>query len=503
MLITIVVTRPEGGSPPLMRVYTQGHGHDAPSLCGLRKAFAGTGVVPLDDCAQARMRTVEMGKENAALAIPLPTEDELSGRTTAASIVTTAPPDMAFTLIALVPPKYLADLPPIVHRVLTDGCVRSCGALIDPTGSHLAVCADESIILSWDAATKRVVYLSGGFPDCDEPGLTVAIDAPVNTFKNLCEIDNSGGGLCANPPADKALFMRQDRCGRLHVPFNWDGIFTTDPVVLAGQSATSRKTDGEENRIWIPGREFVGSTPTASSESGVGDVDWRKPDIEVWYSTDTEFGLKGVVDKAEPSTVHILPNYEVKVFCDSPSNSAVPEACEGVDRGVNPSIKDCACRDRYSANCTCRREEPGRYFACAGGDRDGMPCTRHDHCNNKDGTSGGLCNGQPVCRPAGSVYKVDLTTPTGPSCDVDADCESRTDGLTQCGYRLFDLTAQTGATPGVIQLDQRLKKGGNKRRGTCVDAPASSCNNLKAKQDPLGCSSGECRGYQLVVKPQP
>jgi hypothetical protein len=324
----------------------------------------------------------------------------------------------------------------------------------------------------------------------------VSFTGPENTFKQMCEVDETGSGLCTDPPTESSLFMRQDSCGRLHIPFKWDGIFTTTPVVLAGYSATSRKRLGEENRIWIPGREFVGSTPTAKGNYDDAITEWRKPDMTVVYPTPTESGLKGVVDKATAATVHIFPNYEVKVLCETPSSSGVPEACEGVDRGVNASIPNCACRDRYDADCTCKIEEPGRYFACVGGDRENMPCTRHHHCNDKDGAPGGLCNGKPLCREDGAVYRADSNGPTGAACETNADCS---EGLPQCGFRLFDLSAQKDNGQSMIQLDRRLKKGARKRRGACVDTTTSSCNNLDENHDPKGCSSGECRGYRLLV----
>jgi hypothetical protein len=502
-LVGVVVTRPGGSRPPLVRVYTQARtgGHDAPMLCGLRKAFADTGIRPLDDCAQATMRTVPTGPEKAALGIPLPSEKDLLG---IAKAKTTDEPshNVAFTLMAMALPESPAELAAIVRRIHADGCVQSCRDFVSPAGSRGALCIDEVIDFGWNRISERVAYLNEGFPDCDHKGPTLTFTGPVNTFKNICEIDHSGGNRCADPPTDKTLSMRQDSCGRLHIPFKWDGVFVDTPVVVAGQSATSRKTQGGENRIWVPGREFVGSTPTAAGNGGGTDIDWRKPDITVWYPTSTEFGLKGVVDKTTPSTVHIFPNYEVRVLCDKPSSSGVPEACEGVDRGVNASVPNCACRDRYTADCSCKLEEPGRYFACVGGDRAEMPCTRHAHCNNKDGTPGGLCNGNPVCRPAGSVYKADPITLTGPACETDQNCAERTDGLTQCGFRLFDLSAQGEATDkSLIQLEHRLKHGGKKRRGTCVSAPGDSCNNLDDNADPQGCQSGECRGYRLEVAP--
>ena len=108
-----------------------------------------------------------------------------------------------------------------------------------------------------------------------------------------------------------------------------------------------------------------------------------------------------------------------------------------------------------------------------------------------------------MCRALGSVYKVDAGGATGPRCLTDDSCKARTDGLTQCGFRLFDLSAQkeTVNSKSVVQLERRLKRGGKKRRGACVDAPVGSCTNLNENADPQGCQSGECRGHRLVVAP--
>ena len=257
-----------------------------------------------------------------------------------------------------------------------------------------------------------------------------------------------------------------------------------------------RKEPSESPRIWVPGREFLGSTPLADPQGTSPGVDWRKPDIDVWYPGKQEFGLQGTVDQ-ENSIVHVFPRLRTDLVC---AGTAGANACMGVEQQSDGGLRFCACKDRREADCTCDPAlATSRYFACGDGKYRGMPCTRDRHCNPD-----GLCNGTPHCHKSGEVWVEGTPDDTGKECTVDNDCDTEA-GKRQCGYRLFNLEGGVenpgGGAPspkaGIIALDAKITPGGGrKRRGVCEPDATQPCSNGGAGSPP-GCTQGDCRGYAL------
>jgi hypothetical protein len=313
----------------------------------------------------------------------------------------------------------------------------------------------------------------------------------ANDFAKSCENEDATPPQCDQSHPKRSLKLWQDRCGGVHVPFNWKAIRTLPDGSklrreVRGRTGVGRKKSAEDPAVWIPGREFLGSTPVGDPQGTSTGVDWRKPLIDVWGQTPEEFGLQGVVDQ-DDSIVHIFPRVRTRIVCAA---AAKPNACMGVDDDPMGQYLFCACSDSGPGPCGCNEEATPRYFVCGSGDRRGMPCTRDRHC-----TGGGRCDGQPHCQDAGAVWTTDTPDDTGTNCTVDDDCATQGE-KTQCGYRLFNLEDAID-NDDLIVLDPKLVAGGpHKRRGVCENG-GTPCGNGMAGPGP--CAHGACRGFQLTA----
>jgi hypothetical protein len=380
----------------------------------------------------------------------------------------------------------------MLASIATDSCAAHCGALAE---NGTLACVDRFYAI----APGNIAVL-----DPVPCAVTIPDDFTRNDFQDKCEdLPPADPDLakCADDHTDLQLW--EDQCGGVHIPFDWreirKDISTTPPKditrVVAGRSATSRTEKGKlsSKRIWIPGREFIGSTPWADPQGTAATVDWRKPEIEPWYPAESpeEVGLRGSVDQ-DDSIVHVFPRMPVTLACKFGSNV---EACMGV--GENGGIS-CACTDRYPADCTCEMLSPPSFFACDGGDFDEMPCTRHAHCNSKPGSGNpsGSCSAQPTCQKDGKIGVWEFPgQASGDKCWVDQAC---VDPTPWCGKRLFDVSdrKETPSKPELIELDAKIDSGASgarHRRGACKESRANVCNQKGAN----ACDTGECRGYTL------
>ncbi|HET9062575.1 MAG TPA: hypothetical protein VFO62_04735, partial [Candidatus Binatia bacterium] len=317
----------------------------------------------------------------------------------------------------------------------------------------------------------------------------------------------SGPAQCNDAPT--SLHFWRSTCGAIHIPLDYstirlkqleDGSSVPINRFLAGRSGVGRERDLDKRRIFVPGREFVGSTPPHDPGDVNPDTRWRFPEIDVWYPAGdgaAELGLRGVADKDE-SIVHIFPRRPAFRVCTDALGAE--RACMGVtDGGLfcatdTPTVPELQCEDT---------DDIGKYFACVGGGRDNMPCTRDAHCKRKDSTEegDGICARQPICRPKGTVWRYDPDENPYPAtatrCSTDAVCKTHE----QCGYSLFDFGERVDAK-GLYTLDASITDtsiANRKRRGACTNDATDACTNGGPFDPPKCAATARCRGFSLIA----
>jgi hypothetical protein len=404
------------------------------------------------------------------------------------------------TVVVTRSPQSRAEHVALLSRIAADGCAANC-SLLAAARSLACVGPFYAVLASGTVVTDLV--------PC---GVTIPGTISKNKFKEKCEDLPSPDPDLEKCDDDRSILdFWEDACGGVHIPFDWteirkDTSTSTDVTRrVAGRSATSRTESGHlsSKRIWVPGREFVGSTPWNDPQGTAATTDWRKPDVEVWVPAESpeEFGLRGSVDQPD-SIVHIFPRMPVSLACDGVAGD---EACMGVEGGGGIS---CACRDRYPVGCVCKDVDPPKFFACDGGDFEGMPCTRHQHCNSKPGSPNpdGSCTQKPTCQKDGKqgVWESPGSS-AGTACWADGKC-TQVAQHPWCGYRLFDISDRKHPVyPKQRQLDAEINTGGRPRRGVCKGdkgkrnkvcnhVAGNNCNLADCDQNATVC---ECRGYTL------
>jgi len=361
---------------------------------------------------------------------------------------------------------------------------KDCGSLCSTLAANGALgCTDQAYVKNvLDAFTPWKLL-------CGVQQLPTTL--ATTDFSDQCtaDPDNPIGLPGCDEHAD-TLKIYVDECGNLHLPFKWDGLLSSSVStrLVSGTSAVSRHVEAHDKRdvgVWVPGREFVGSTPLA--DAGGNSTDWRLPNVDVFWDKESQaFGLRGLVDKKEDSVIHVVSRLPVTVVC----KDAPVEACMAVEEEYGVSKVTCACRDSRLADCGCKKEASpadANFFACEGA-HDGMPCTRTRHC-----IPGGTCTGQPKCQDKFAVFSE--KAPGSTSCWKDSDCPTDK----QCGYSLFDFTNRMdSAATRTVTLDVDIKgTATRKRRGVCqksagevcVPSTVSNCN---------GGANDFCEGYTLM-----
>jgi hypothetical protein len=389
----------------------------------------------------------------------------------------------------------LTQAPEVVYRsfvslltgIATKGCADMCGGLPD---MNAIACVDKLYAL-----TGTDHYDSDDIP-CWVGTAAVA----KQDFKTQCEdVPTPDGDLahCDDQPTELKFWT--DVCGGVHIPFDWENIAKDKNGVkitriVGGESGVGRSEKAMGPRLWIPGREFVGSTPYGDPQGTSTGVDWRMPEMDVWYPSGSSesAGLQGFVDQ-DDSIVHVFPRMRASLKC-----KGTDEACMGAGTAVRGRGIYCACRDLYAADCECDPLVPARYYACVGGYYDGMPCTRNAHC-----FPDGKCSGQPTCQATDKQGV--WTHGKGHSHGGPDDCWTNDDCTTPakpwCGYHLFDFGDRN--VGNVVTLDAEIVTGGaRQRRGTCKLKPGKSCAN-GAPLQACGAGEGACRGYTLQAQGHP
>jgi hypothetical protein len=419
-------------------------------------------------------------------------------------------------------PERAADYTALLERIHAQGCANACAGLLE---NGALGCIDELYSVAANGIAKSDPV----------PCFVGATTVSKQDFRAQCEdVDvpspDPDAAKCSTAQIKPTtLSFWQDVCGGIHIPFDWTEIRKDKDDkeinrIVAGHSGLSSTLATVGLRVWVPGREFIGSTPYDDPQGTKDTTDWRRPDVDVWYSGMPEsIGLIGTTDQKD-SIVHAFPRMLARAACNVTTGD---EACTSVEGRYSGSGRNCACRDRYAADCSCKPLNPERYFACTGAaEVEGMPCTRHAHCNNPEvGKPNGTCSGQPTCRPRTSdgVWAKGKKHDTGTkcwndepckavrlcsnkdteSCVADSDCPaSGTCSETWCGYHLFNFDDRK--QNGIITLDTEIKTGGSRvGRGVCKKDSTKVCNNDTGNPKACGASDGSCRGYTLQAGKRP
>ena len=338
--------------------------------------------------------------------------------------------------------KDVEDIAKVLLDIYDNGCESACEPL---QKLGVKVCITK-IYTQFPREDGSVEYR--------EDPLLCSVDIPTdpsgnergfNLFHQVCEADPTAPhdpslAKCNEPPANQTLWLWQSDCGAIHVPFDWTDIRIRQTPEgsksvtreVDGRSGVGRARDADNRRIWIPGREFVGSTHRDDPSDCGTYSRWRLPSIDVFYPDGpetAELGLSGAVDQ-DNSIVHIFPRRPAVLLC----KDGFPRACMKVEEhagiacscppGVTPcecvDSRRCSSGDRKGTVCMtnddCASAAPGgsdgicedafMHFACNGGDREDMPCTNDDHCKRRTtGGTDGRCTRQPRCQPAGAVFR--------------------------------------------------------------------------------------------------
>jgi hypothetical protein len=381
----------------------------------------------------------------------------------------------------------------VAYKALTEGCAAAreeCAAAhARNTVCGVYVCLDQ-IYLGTD---KEPCKVAAEFLDPFGCRL-VGLDQHEIFFRTQCTCDPNSPDCTANNCESNATtidwYVDDCRLEGIHGLFNWVGVYEEGRGRrVAGSGAAGRASEmKKDKRIVIPGREFLGSTGAApqNGEQWVPDFD-----VENGAHKSEESGLKGTVDKPT-SILHVYPRVPVDRMCKIKSKRV--EGCFAAPPpGPPPATPICPCASDQSENdCECVDVTP-RFFACAGGDFAGMPCTRPKHC------AGDVC-GMAYCHKKTDAVWMGKSEPKDKvPCLTDENCFDDE----QCGYSLFDFKTK-GPKKRFVTLDHHVKANGpRKRRGVCPDR--TPCSN--GRNDEHCRADKKCTGYKLqargVVTPTP
>jgi hypothetical protein len=400
-------------------------------------------------------------------------------------------------------------------------CADRCGQTGATTG--LDVCVDE--LYQTDTIDGGVAVAFSLDPvSCNIAIPQSGIQCGENDYQKLCTSpDMMGFAECkgASSGVNEIAFWRS-KCGGIHFPFSW-GEIRADPAdpndpdknkdrVLAGMTATARKKKqaGVEHRIYLPGKEFTGSTDCVSQCSDppcTNAGDWRIPEIDLWAQAAgaTTLGLTGVVDK-NASVIHVYPRTKAAIQCKDPNDPAKRQGCMKVDRYQGKRRALCACRDREPVGCDCLQTATPRFFECEAPPNwtgayefAGLPCMRHDHC-----PFGGYCSADPTCLDEDkAIWKKNASLGTV-SCQDETPCANGE----VCGFRLFDFSERVDATTGVGKLRRKVTGAPNsaETRGYCSNKRDKRCKKHQNCKGAAICSLGqtcECTGFLASAEGSP
>ena len=249
----------------------------------------------------------------------------------------------------------------LISTIAAGGCAGNCEALVNYDAlaciDHFYAVLKHGVVIRDQIPCEVIIPgCSPSDPYCPNPTIE------KNVFQALCDdleppppdLAQCGADPNPNPtptptPANPTLHLWEDSCGGVHIPFDWTEIrkdnSTTPPTditrVVAGRSATSRTEKGEAQTATSvsgsPGGSSWARTPWADPQGTAATTDWRKPEIDVWYSDESphEIGLRGSTDGPD-SIVHVYPRMPVSIVC---KNGPDDEGCMGVAGGRRRQLR--------------------------------------------------------------------------------------------------------------------------------------------------------------------
>jgi hypothetical protein len=257
---------------------------------------------------------------------------------------------------------------------------------------------------------------------------------PANVYAKLCHDSGPDQPPC-NDQAPELRFA-VDKAGNAAVPVRWTEILRDKPG--SPNRKDNRRVQGSTGApasagasapIHVPSEVFLASfTPFGTGFTPAPRFEPRL--LPATAQRPFELGLSGEADEEE-STLWFARRKLWLYQCDA-QGSAPGQACE-----PGTAAQDCP------GTPSCQQRATAAYFACSGGARDGLPCTRRAHCPQ------GSCSAGSICLESG--------TPVSPqkACLTDLDC----DPGAECGQGLFEFRDQLVGGVGPVVLPKQSAPG--------------------------------------------
>ena len=354
-------------------------------------------------------------------------------------------------------------------RPLSAGQLQAPCAELLRARPDLAVCIDSIVPARPDGC--EALAATAALPPLPSLAFAQLVALPgYNDYQAVCLRDaGAGGGVpkCLGK-ASKVRYAVDPFTGRVEIPIRWAMILrpkgTPDQYYRRAVEASTalEAFSGVDRKIVIPSAAFLQTVPPQGGAFSPAPI--FLPSDE----RPNELTLIGTADKGV-SVLRFFPRLLWTHACGGGPNKG--QACEPAPVD-NVSQVDCP-------QSTCGDQLPARYYACAGGARAGLPCTRPHQC----GASA-------TCAPGATCQTLSGGGSATP-CQSDGDCP----GGEQCGRGLFELRDRANQNLGTIE-----RAAGFGERGVC----ASGGSEGDLCGGPLSCSFGlvRCVQYRAAANPE-
>ncbi len=350
--------------------------------------------------------------------------------------------------------------------------------------SNLIACIDE--LYPGDAGSRSALASNDASGDTPPPHPSPPANPgppsqqlmalpPPNDFQALCTEDVGDKPRCKGGGGVVLRFTVGDD-GVVLIPMKWTNILRPkdgglDRRQVRGSSAVDAFLNGN-SPIFIPSAAFLETQTVVGTGFNVEPLFVPDP----LPNRPNEVTLFGTSDK-DDSVLRILPRRLWERQCSGGVNNG--QACEPYPQ-YNTTKQDCP-------GGTCAVRPTPSYFACVGGTRDKLPCTRPHHC-----PGGGTCS-------PGSQCYTHSGGATGKPCQTEAQCDQDQD----CGLGLFEFRDR--AKNGIVEIPRHAGGGysgvcdsGNKEGDKCTGS--WRCGGL------LPIFGPQCAAYRaeaILYKPVP
>ena len=339
---------------------------------------------------------------------------------------------------------------------------QTCSAFItaakeSPNESDPVVCID------------KLRALPGDDPPGDPTFTQLVALPPSYDYSTVCT-HYLGDPKCSGSANDVSYTV--DSQGDVSMSLIWANILRRKSTAqefyqrVLGASTAVEAVLGQDNRIFIPSPVFLQTTTQQGGGFSPSPV-FIPAELPERPNEQT---FSGTADKGK-SVLKFGRRKLWSYTCDAGANQA--QACE----------PDSASLDCPSAQCKSSLPTPGEYFACAGGSRDRLPCTRTAHCPQ------GKC--LRVSETGSVCYSLSgtLVNPEK-ACKQDSDCGKDA----ECGPGLFEFRNRTVNGVGT------LKRIATNTRGVCESGlkEGNSCTTASACTSSLF-GSEKCVTYRAAA----